>query len=180
MEAFAGAVPGPVEPPRPEKDPDAIKLFVGQVPKSFEEKDLRPYLEPYGAIHELLILRDKISHAHKGRGTSRQPAKYLSTLVFVLCTCYHHVLNLTVCVFCVGCAFVTYCTKQSAELAQRELHDHLVLPGVSQSMKYLAMCIPVPLWLRICVLVQYILNTLHITVYVCIDDTTPPSQASWD
>ena len=87
VEAFAGAVPGPVEPPRPDKDPDAIKLFVGQVPKSFEEKDLRPYLEPYGAIHELLILRDKMSHAHKGRATSRQPAKELSTLPFVLCIC---------------------------------------------------------------------------------------------
>lgn len=57
---------GPVEPPRPDKDPDAIKLFVGQVPKTFDEKDLRPYLEPYGPIHELTILRDKISHTHKG------------------------------------------------------------------------------------------------------------------
>ena len=57
---------GPVEPPRPEKNPDAIKLFVGQVPKTFEEKDLRPYLEPFGPIHELSVLRDKLSHAHKG------------------------------------------------------------------------------------------------------------------
>ena len=91
VEAFAGAVPGPVEPPRPDKEPDAIKLFVGQVPKSFEEKDLRPYLEPYGAIHELLILRDKISHVHKGGETRRQPAKDLSThicLVHVLSTCF--------------------------------------------------------------------------------------------
>ena len=72
VDAFSGsvAVSGPVEPPRPDKEPDAIKLFVGQVPKTFDEKDLRPYLEPYGVIHELLILRDKITHTHKGRQTS--------------------------------------------------------------------------------------------------------------
>lgn len=29
-----------------------------------------------------------------------------------------------------GCAFVTYCSKQSAELAQQGLHDKLLLPGV--------------------------------------------------
>lgn len=54
------------EPLCPEKDPDAIKLFVGQVPKTFEEKDLKPYLDPYGAIHELSILRDKLNMSHKG------------------------------------------------------------------------------------------------------------------
>lgn len=79
-----------------EKDPDAIKLFVGQVPKNFEEKDLKPYLAPYGTIHELSILRDKINMSHK------------------------------------GCAFVTYCSKASAELAQQELHDKTVLPGMTR------------------------------------------------
>ena len=58
---------GAVEPPRAlEKEPDTIKLFVGQVPKTFEEKDLRPYLEQYGPIQELSILRDKITKIHKG------------------------------------------------------------------------------------------------------------------
>ena len=63
-----GYCPSPApEPLCPDKDADAIKLFVGQVPKTFEEKDLKPYLVPYGAIHELSILRDKLNMSHKGR-----------------------------------------------------------------------------------------------------------------
>lgn len=57
---------GAVNSLRPDKDPDAIKLFVGQVPKTFEEKDLEPYLDPFGDIHELSILRDKQNRSHKG------------------------------------------------------------------------------------------------------------------
>lgn len=65
-ESFVG-VTGTVDPSQPDKDPDAIKLFVGQVPKTFEDNDLRPYLEPYGPIHELSILRDKLNLSHKGK-----------------------------------------------------------------------------------------------------------------
>ena len=45
---------------------DTIKLFVGQIPRSYEEQEVREILEPYGPIHELSVLRDRTTGVHKG------------------------------------------------------------------------------------------------------------------
>ena len=45
----------------------AIKLFVGQVPSSWEEKDLRPVMEVFGQISDMIILKDKLSGISKGQ-----------------------------------------------------------------------------------------------------------------
>ena len=48
------------------REPDAIKLFVGQVPREYSEKDLQAIFEPYGDIHSLNLLQDKTTGQHKG------------------------------------------------------------------------------------------------------------------
>ena len=43
-----------------------MKLFVGQVPKSMEEDDLKPFFEKYGTLSSVKILRDRDTKNHKG------------------------------------------------------------------------------------------------------------------
>ena len=48
-------------------DPDYIKMFVGQIPRSMDEDQLRVMFEEYGRVHQINVLRDKTNGQSKGK-----------------------------------------------------------------------------------------------------------------
>lgn len=51
---------------RDQPDPDYIKMFVGQVPRSMDEQQLKEMFEEFGRVHQINVLRDKTSGLSKG------------------------------------------------------------------------------------------------------------------
>jgi len=49
-----------------EPDPDSIKMFVGQIPRSMDENDLRKMFSEFGDVFQLNVLRDKDTGQSKG------------------------------------------------------------------------------------------------------------------
>lgn len=43
-----------------------VKLFVGQIPKTMEEDDIKPIMEEFGEVKDIKIIRDKETGNHKG------------------------------------------------------------------------------------------------------------------
>lgn len=50
-------------------DIDAIKMFVGQLPRTWPEDQLRELFEPYGAVYEINVLRDRTQNPPQSKGT---------------------------------------------------------------------------------------------------------------
>ncbi|XP_053572433.1 CUGBP Elav-like family member 2 isoform X17 [Bombina bombina] len=49
-------------------DPDSIKMFVGQIPRSWSEKELKDLFEPYGAVYQINVLRDRSQNPPQSKG----------------------------------------------------------------------------------------------------------------
>ena len=52
---------------RDQPDADAIKMFVGQVPRHMNESDIRGMFEEFGPVHQINVLRDKVTGHSKGQ-----------------------------------------------------------------------------------------------------------------
>ncbi|KAM9714018.1 CUGBP Elav-like family member 6 isoform 4-T4 [Dama dama] len=107
---MSGLNPGPAVPM---KDHDAIKLFVGQIPRGLDEQDLKPLFEEFGRIYELTVLKDRLTGLHKGP--------------FGLCDLSHLYPA-------PGCAFVKFGSQGEAQAAIQSLHGSRTMAGASSSL----------------------------------------------
>lgn len=46
--------------------PIEIKLFVGRVPKTFDDSQLRAVFSEFGVVRDVIIIRDRETGTHKG------------------------------------------------------------------------------------------------------------------
>jgi hypothetical protein len=49
---------------------EEVKIFVGQIPHTFNEQEMKEMFEPYGSISEVVVLRNKQTNEHKGAFSS--------------------------------------------------------------------------------------------------------------
>lgn len=47
-------------------DTDCIKLFIGQIPRSMTEEELRDMFEVYGSVFQVVVLKDQGTMENKG------------------------------------------------------------------------------------------------------------------
>lgn len=59
--------PSPGSPVQEQPDPDNIKMFVGQIPRTLTEADLRNMFQEFGRVHQINVLRDKVTGVSKGK-----------------------------------------------------------------------------------------------------------------
>ncbi|KAL6532526.1 hypothetical protein OROGR_014496 [Orobanche gracilis] len=85
------------------------KLFVGSVPKTATENDIRPLFDNHGRVLEVALIKDK--------RTGQQ-----QVLNILIKAGYRFFAN-------AGCCFIKYASSEEADRAIKELHNQYTLPG---------------------------------------------------
>ena len=55
-----------IETNQREPDSDALKMFVGQIPRDWNESDCQKLLQQFGEVHSINVLRDKKTGKSRG------------------------------------------------------------------------------------------------------------------
>ncbi len=100
---------------------NAVKLFVGQIPKTALEDQLKPIFAQFGEICEIAVIKDRMTGEHRGT-----PA-YLSYRLYNLRNSQQ--------ILALGCAFVTYQDRAAADKAILALHDVKCIPPMTNPLQ---------------------------------------------
>ncbi|KAF3833336.1 hypothetical protein F7725_027001, partial [Dissostichus mawsoni] len=102
-------------------DVDAIKMFVGQIPRSWSEEQLRELFEPYGAVYEINVLRDRSQNPPQSKALEAQNALHNMKILPGM----HHPIQMKPADSEKnnGCAFVTFTARQMAQSAIKSMHQ---------------------------------------------------------
>jgi CUG-BP- and ETR3-like factor len=93
-----------------------IKLFVGQLPKDVTNEYLKPMFEEYGNVLEVAVIRNKATGESRGNSRAEFAVWRLISI---------------------GCAFVTFSTREECEKAIAALHGSRTFPGVCIQKRFL-------------------------------------------
>ncbi|XP_034535861.1 CUGBP Elav-like family member 1 isoform X6 [Notolabrus celidotus] len=122
-------------------DIDAIKMFVGQIPRSWSEEQLRELFEPYGAVYEINVLRDRSQNPPQSKGCcfityyTRKSALEAQNALhnMKILPGMHHPIQMKPADSEKnnGCAFVTFTARQMAQSAIKSMHQSQTMEGCS-------------------------------------------------
>ncbi|KAH0515623.1 CUGBP Elav-like family member 2 [Microtus ochrogaster] len=123
-------------------DPDAIKMFVGQIPRSWSEKELKELFEPYGAVYQINVLRDRSQNPPQSKAV--EDRKLFIGMVSKKCNendirvMFSPFGQIEECRILRGpdglsrgCAFVTFSTRAMAQNAIKAMHQSQTMEGCS-------------------------------------------------
>ncbi|XP_041052518.1 CUGBP Elav-like family member 1 isoform X3 [Cetorhinus maximus] len=131
-------------------DIDCIKMFVGQIPRSWSEKELKELFEQYGAVYEINVLRDRSQNPPQSKGCcfvtfyTRKAALEAQNALhnMKILPGMHHPIQMKPAdseknnavedrKLFVGCAFITFATRSMAQNAIKTMHQSQTMEGCS-------------------------------------------------